>query len=119
MKKYEGLFIFNVDADAVKEMIDKVCAEISAQGGKVGEITKMNKRPFARTPDKKVTSGHYVNIAFEAQPAAILPLKTRFASNHSIYRVMFTTGLKAVVPQETATEVAPAAPVPVAAPVAD
>lgn len=110
MKKYEGLFIFDVDGseNAVKEALDKVSAEIVAQGGKVETITQMDKRPFARTPDKKVTSGYYVNIAFEAQPAAIQTLKSRFALNDSVYRVMFTEGFKAVAPQEEATAPTPA-----------
>ena len=90
MKKYEGLFIFNVDESSVNDMIEKISAEISAQGGKAGTITKMGKRNFARTPDKKVTSGQYVNIAFEAEPASIQVLRSRFAMNHNIYRVGFT-----------------------------
>ena len=88
MKKYEGLFILNVDGseDAVKDALEKVSAEIF-------------KRPFARTPDIKVTSGYYVNIALEAPAAAIEVLRSRFALNPVVYRVMFNTGVKAVVPQ--------------------
>ena len=83
-------------------------AEIAAQGGKVENIKKMDKRPFARTPDKKVTSGFYVNITFEAPGAAIRTLKSRFALNFNVYRVMFTEGVHAVEPQEAPAE-APAA----------
>jgi small subunit ribosomal protein S6 len=104
VKKYEGLFILNVDGseDAVKDALEKVNAEITAQGGKIENITKMDKRPFARTPDKKVTSGFYVNIALEVPPSAIEVLRSRFALNPVVYRVMFNTGVKAVVPQEEA-----------------
>ena len=100
MEKYEGLFIFDVDENGINSALDKVSAEIAAQGGKIENIKKLDKRPFARTPDKKVTSGYYVNIAFEAPGAAIRTLKTRFALNFNVYRVMFTEGYCAVEPQE-------------------
>jgi len=99
VKKYEGLFILNIAGkeDGVKEVVDKISAEIAAQGGKITDVLKMDKRPFARTPDKKVTSGYFVNIAFEAMPTAIQMLKNRFANNKEIYRILFTEGTKAVI----------------------
>ena len=41
MKKYEGLFIFDVDENGINSALDKVSAEIAAQGGKVENIKKM------------------------------------------------------------------------------
>jgi small subunit ribosomal protein S6 len=110
VKKYEGLFILNVDGseNAVKDALEKVSAEITAQGGKVENITKMDKRPFARTPDKKVTSGYYVNIVLEAPASAIEVMRSRFALNPVVYRVMFTAGVEAVVPQAEASVTAEA-----------
>lgn len=119
MKKYEGLFIFDIDGNenAIKEALEKVSAEIVAQGGKVESTAKMGKRPFAHTPDKRVTSGYYVNVVFEAPAASIQLLRSRLMLNHTIYRVVFTNGVTAVLPQEdnsnnnTAPATAPAAPV--------
>ncbi len=108
MKKYEGLFIFNIDGSesAVKDALDTVSAEITAQGGKVENIAKMGRQPFAHTPDKRVTSGYYANVAFEAPAAAIRVLRTRFATSNVVYRVSFTVGTKAVLPQEDSTPAA-------------
>jgi ribosomal protein S6 len=50
----------------------------------------MDKRPFSRVADKKFTSGFYANVIFEAEPAAIAPLRTRFAMNADVFRVLFT-----------------------------
>jgi small subunit ribosomal protein S6 len=111
VKKYEGLFILNIDGseESIKDALEKVNTEITAQGGKVESVTKMDKRPFARTPDKKVTSGYYVNIVLEAPPAAIEVLRSRFALVPVVYRVMFNKGVHAVVPQEEAPAPAEAA----------
>ena len=92
MKKYEGLFILNTAGkeENIKELIDKLGEEIGAQGGKVETVQKMDKRNFSRISDKKVTSGFYVNIIFEAEPKSIAALRTRFSLNEDVYRVIFT-----------------------------
>lgn len=100
MKKYEGLFILNTAGreEGVKEAIDKIVAEITAAGGKVETIQKMDKRSFARVPNKKVTSGFYVNIIFDAPATAIGTLRSRFALNQEVFRVMFTAAPKVAAP---------------------
>jgi small subunit ribosomal protein S6 len=92
VKKYEGLFILNTAGkeENVKELIDKLSEEITAQGGKVETVQKMDKRNFSRVADKKVSSGFYVNIIFEAEPKSIAPLRTRMGLNDDVFRVIFT-----------------------------
>ena len=103
MKKYEGLFILNTAGkeENIKELIDKLSEEITGQGGKVETVQKMDKRNFSRIADKKVTSGFYVNIIFEAEPKAIAPLRTKLGLNEDIYRVLFTEA-SAVRPEPVA-----------------
>lgn len=92
MKKYEGLFILNTAGkeEGSKEMIDKLSEEITAVGGKVETVQKMDKRQFTRVADKKVTSGFYVNIIFEANPESLTQLRQRLSMNDDLFRVMFT-----------------------------
>jgi ribosomal protein S6 len=92
MKRYEGLFILNTAAreEAVKDIIDKVSAEITASGGRVETVQKMDKRAFVRVADKKHSSGFYVNVIFETQPGALAALRNRFALNEEIFRVLFS-----------------------------
>lgn len=103
MKRYEGLFILDMTnkEEGLNEAVDKVKAVISAAGGRVDTIQKMDKKAFARVPDKRVSAGHYVNILFEAEPAAIAILRSKFTLIDEVYRVLFTD--------------APAIPVPVTA----
>ena len=92
MKRYEGLFILNTTGkeEGVKDAIDKLSSEISSLGGKVETVQKMDKRAFARVADKRHSSGFYVNVIFESQPAAIAQLHSRFALNGDVFRVLFS-----------------------------
>ena len=92
MKRYEGLFILNTvgKEEGVTDIIEKVRSEIGAAGGKIETVQKMDKRPFARVAEKKHSSGFYVNVIFEAAPAAIAPLRAKFALSGDVFRVVFT-----------------------------
>jgi len=91
VKLYEGLFILKTSGkeEGIKETTDKVCAEITAAGGKVETVQKMDKRAFARVADKRNSSGFYVNIIFQSSESAITTLRTRFAMAEDVFRVNF------------------------------
>jgi ribosomal protein S6 len=92
VKRYEGLFIFDTAGkeESVKDSIDKVSAEITALGGKVETVQKMDKRNFMRVANKKHNAGFYANVIFEAEPAVVEQLKHRLAMNNDVFRVLFT-----------------------------
>jgi ribosomal protein S6 len=92
VKRYEGLFILNTAGkeEAIKDTIDKISADISAAGGKVETVQKMEKKAFARVADRKYSGGYYVNFVFEGAPAIIAQLRHKFATNEEIFRVLFT-----------------------------
>jgi small subunit ribosomal protein S6 len=91
MKKYEGLFILDTAGkeEGIADVIEKIQAEITAAGGKIETVQKMEKRPFARLSGKKQSSGYYVNIIFQGTPAMIAPLRTKFALSEDVFRVLF------------------------------
>jgi ribosomal protein S6 len=76
--------------EGVKDVIDKLSAEINSVGGRVETVQKMDKRNFARVADKKHNSGFYVNVIFETQPASIAQLRSKFALSEDVFRVLFT-----------------------------
>jgi ribosomal protein S6 len=92
VKRYEGLFILDTAGkeETLKDTIDKISSEITAQGGKVETVQKMDKRSFMRVANKRHSSGFYVNVIFESEPAALEQLKRRFSMNDEIFRVIFT-----------------------------
>ena len=77
--------------DGVKDTLDRISTEISAAGGKVETVQKMDRKHFARVRDKKHSAGFYANIIFNGTPAIIAQLNTKFALNEDVYRVMFTS----------------------------
>ena len=93
MKRYEGLFILETAAkeEGIKDVIDKISAEITSAGGKVETVQKMDKRNFSRVANKKHNAGFYVNVIFEIQPSGLDQLKHRFAMNEDVFRVIFTS----------------------------
>ena len=92
MKRYEGLFVLNTAGkeEGLKEAIDRVTNEVTAGGGKVETVQKMDKRNFMRVADKKYSAGFYVNIIFNAEPAVFAQLRNRFVLNEEVFRVLFT-----------------------------
>lgn len=112
MKRYEGLFILDAAGkeDTVKDITDKVLNEITAAGGKIETVQKMDKKQFTRVRHKKHTAGFYVNIIFEIDPQKLPALRSRFTLNNEVFRVMFS-----VAPEVSALEAAAAAPTPLAA----
>ena len=92
MKKYEGLFILNLAGkeDGLKDVIDRISADITAAGGKVEAVQKMDKKPFARVADRRVHAGHYVNVIFEVKSSALAALQSKFGLAEDVFRVLFT-----------------------------
>ena len=102
VRRYEGLFILNTAGkeEGVKDMIDKISNEITATGGRIETVQKMDKKNFARVSDKKYTGGFYVNVIFETKPENIAVIRKHLTLNEDVYRVMFNavTAPKAAVP---------------------
>ena len=92
MKRYEGLFILNTTSkeEGVKEIIDKISAEITAGGGTVETVQKMDKRNFTRVADKKYSAGFFVNIIFESAPSVLRALQHRLTMSDDVFRVLLT-----------------------------
>ena len=92
MKRYEGLFILNLAGreEGVSDALDKISKEITTAGGKIETVQKMEKKAFARIADKRHNSGFYANIIFNAAPAVVASLQTKFKLNPDVFRVLFT-----------------------------
>ena len=92
MKKYEGLFILNLAGreEGVKDALDKISTEITAAGGKIETVQKMEKKAFARVADKRHSSGFYANVIFDGTPTIVAALTKKFSHNDEVFRVLFT-----------------------------
>ena len=101
MKRYEALVIIKqtVREDQLKDVIDKVSADITAAGGKVETVQKMDRKPFSRIADRKQTAGFYTNFIFEAPAQAVATLRHKLGGQEDVFRAIFTEAAPAQ-PQE-------------------
>ncbi len=76
--------------DGITDAINKISAEITAVGGKVETVQKMDKKAFARVADKRNSSGFYANVIFTSAPTAIATLRNKFSLSEEVFRVLFT-----------------------------
>jgi len=108
VKKYEGLFILNVSnkEEEINDAIEAVSKEIVALGGKIETVQRLERHPFARVRNKKITSGYYVNILFQCSPAVIAQIKSRFALKEEVLRVMFVAAPENASPETKPVETA-------------
>jgi len=92
VKRYEGLFILNTAGkeEGIKDALDKISADITAAGGKIETVQKMERKSFARVADKRHSAGFYANIIFTGPATAVSALRTKFALNEEVFRVLFT-----------------------------
>jgi len=92
VKRYEGLFILNTSGkeEGVKDALDKISTEITAVGGAVETVQKMEKKAFARVANNKHTAGFYANIIFSGTPEIVSLLRRKLALNEEVFRVLFT-----------------------------
>ena len=85
---YEGTYIFpdRLTDDDLDAAIKSAAEEITRLNGKVLKTEKLGRRQFAR-PMKKQTSGHYVRLRFEIDPAKISELHEHYKLNDDVFRV--------------------------------
>ena len=76
--------------EGVKDALDKISSEIIAAGGTVETVQKMDRKNFARVADNKHNAGFYANIIFSCTPSLVAQLRTKFALNEDVFRVLFT-----------------------------
>ena len=90
MKKYDALYIFVGIAkeDAVNANLEKALAEVTRVGGNVLEtvIIGAPKGGFAR-PMKKYSTGVYVKVRMELDPAKVDELVNRYHLVEEVFRV--------------------------------
>jgi len=100
LNTYEALFIFSgsIKEEPLKQILEKVSAEIVKLGGSVQSRASLGRRPFAR-PMKRREAGNYVKVRFTSEPGAIEAFQSRFRLNEDIFRLQIVRAA-APPPQE-------------------
>ena len=88
LNRYEAMFIFREDLkeEALEEALDKVRTEIKKVGGEVDSTTRLGRRAFARTMQKK-SGGQYAIVVFRCDGGQITPLLAKYKLNEEVFRI--------------------------------
>ena len=88
--RYEGLLVLNVKGkeDSAQKIIERLEKDFSAEGAEVESVQKMDQRHFSYVAGK-LDSGYFVNFVFNAEPAALDRLKTKFKLDDDVYRQQY------------------------------
>ena len=89
-RKYEGIVVLNTKGTdgGVEDLVSVVSKEMEAEGAKISEVQDLGRRKFAYASDH-LESGHYINSAFAAEPAAIEKIKGRLRLNTHVHLQYF------------------------------
>lgn len=96
LNRYEGMFILpeRLKDEELDGVIDRVRSEIEKAGGAIDNVTRLGKRTFSRTMQKK-NSGHYVVVHFRIDGAQIPALRERYRLSDDVFRVQFVSAVEA------------------------
>ncbi len=72
----------------MEEIIDQLKKELEAVNAEVGEVENLGSKDFARTPDRELRSGIYVNMDFRSPPNGPQALRDRLRLNQAVDRVL-------------------------------
>lgn len=99
VERYEALVILDLTGkpDGAKESSDAIEAMITAAGGKVDSVQKMDRKPFARVTNPQRQAGYYMNIAFDLKSSALLKLQKEVTARADVYRVLVHSSNPAAV----------------------
>ncbi|MCD4691119.1 30S ribosomal protein S6 [bacterium] len=88
-RSYETAFIFSstLDDAAIEQMMAKVEALVTKEGGTVEKWDRWTKRRLA-FPIKRQTEGHYAFLTFQGEPSSIETLGAAYRLDEAILRHM-------------------------------
>jgi small subunit ribosomal protein S6 len=85
--RYEALLVLNSQGreDTLKEIIDRLESDFQKEGAHIEQVQKMDKRQFSYVAGL-LDAGYYVNFIFNADPALIAKLRSKFKLDPEVYR---------------------------------
>ena len=84
--KYEGVIALNTTGheDKVDELVQLIGKEIEGQGAQLEEIVQMGRCDFSYNA-RHLSSGHYVNYIFNAEPTALDKVRAALKLNDAVH----------------------------------
>jgi small subunit ribosomal protein S6 len=89
-RKYVANFILDMRgcSDSVDAVIGKLSGVIGTLGGEVSSVENLGQKNFERVANRKVSSGIYIQIAFEGDPSVANGIKSKLRLDKTINRIL-------------------------------
>jgi ribosomal protein S6 len=87
MKKYEGIYVLNLQGseDGVDQLVSAITTELEAEGSKLEQVDRLGRKEFAYENHAKQKHGFYIRCVFEAAPAVISKVRNKLSLNQEIH----------------------------------
>ncbi|HLS27453.1 MAG TPA: 30S ribosomal protein S6 [Opitutales bacterium] len=89
-QNYKATFVLDMRdrKESVEEIIEELKKEVEAEQAEIVNIENLGPRDFARTPDRNLTSGIYLQIDFRMPSYRPNALHERFRLNKAVDRIL-------------------------------
>ena len=86
-RKYEALIVLDTKGkeETVDSLVSIISKDMEKSGLKLEQIDNMGKRKFPFNP-RHVEGGHFINIQFSGEPAALDSLRSKLKLNENVYQ---------------------------------
>ena len=85
MNRYEALLALNTRGkeETIKDTIERLENVLKAEGATIEQVQRLEKRELAYETDH-LTSAYFVNFVFEAEPTAIVKMRSKLKLDNDI-----------------------------------
>lgn len=89
-RNYRATFVLDMreKTESVEEVIEQLKKEVEAENAEIVEVENIGPKDFARTPDRNLTSGIFVQIDFRSPGYRPNALHERLRLNKTVDRVV-------------------------------
>ena len=89
-RAYEAMIVLDIKGkeDSVETLITQISREFEQNGAKLTQVDNLGKKKFPSAP-RHVEGGFYINIFFEADPAALGKIEAKLKLNEQVYQQFY------------------------------
>jgi small subunit ribosomal protein S6 len=87
MRDYEAMIVLDTKGkpESGEQLASNLGKEFEKAGAKLKQIDRLGLKKFPHNP-RHVESGYFVNIFFQAEPAAVEAIKAKLRLNEDVYQ---------------------------------
>jgi small subunit ribosomal protein S6 len=87
MRNYEAMIVLDTKGkeESVDTIVSNITKEFEKSGAKLSQVDNLGRKKFPFSP-RHVEYGYYINVQFQAEPAAVKAVTDRLTLNNNVYQ---------------------------------